>query len=106
MQNSKMFVLLIGEKTRYLYKFVKWEIEQAVSRDMPIIAVNLNGMRSQDSVRCPPVLKDELAVYVSFNPAIMQHALENWEDFHCQLKRQGKTGPFYYENNIYRSYGL
>ena len=43
MQNSKEFILLIGEKTRYLYKFVRWEIEQALARELPIIAVNLNG---------------------------------------------------------------
>ena len=35
-QNSKTFVLLIGEKTRYLYKFVRWEIDQALSRNLPI----------------------------------------------------------------------
>ena len=26
MSNSKVFVLLVGEKTRYLHKFVSWEI--------------------------------------------------------------------------------
>src|SRR5262249_53451718 len=62
LRNSKVFVLLVGEKTQYLYKFVKWEIEQAVSRAMPIIAVNLNGKRFMDDLRCPPVLKDKLAV--------------------------------------------
>lgn len=46
-RNSKAFVLLVGETTRYLYKFVRWEIEQAISREMPIIAVNLNGKRSR-----------------------------------------------------------
>src|SRR5262245_40237236 len=49
LRNSKIFVLLIGERTRYLQKFVKWEIEQAISRKMPIIVVNLNGNRSKDN---------------------------------------------------------
>ena len=40
--NSKAFVLLIGEKTKNLTKFVKWEIETAVRLELPIIAVNLN----------------------------------------------------------------
>ena len=34
--NSKLFIILIGENTRYLYKFVRWEIEQAIKREMPI----------------------------------------------------------------------
>jgi len=106
LRNSKVFVLLVGEKTQYLYKFVRWEIEQAISREMPIIAVNLNGRRSMDPDRCPPVLKDKLAVHVSFNPAIMQYALENWPDFDAQQRRLFKTGPFYYNDDVYRRYGL
>ena len=53
MRNSKVFVLLVGEHTRYLTKFVIWEIDQAISRNLPIIVVNLNGKRSMDDERCP-----------------------------------------------------
>ena len=31
MTNAKLLVLLVGDNTRYLYKFVRWEIEQALS---------------------------------------------------------------------------
>ena len=44
--------------------------------NLPIIGVNLNGKRSQDSDRCPPVIRDELVVYIDFKAAILQHALE------------------------------
>ena len=30
MRNTSVFVLLVGERTRYLQKFVRWEIEQAI----------------------------------------------------------------------------
>lgn len=33
MMNSKVFVLLVGEKTRFLYRFVRWEIELAIKKD-------------------------------------------------------------------------
>ena len=46
LKNTKIFVLLVGEKTKYLYKYVKWEIEQALSLNLPIIVVNLNGKRA------------------------------------------------------------
>lgn len=39
LRNSKVFVLLVGESTRYLRKYVLWEIEQALKRQMPIVAV-------------------------------------------------------------------
>jgi len=38
--NSKLFVILIGEKTKNLTKFVKWEMEVALSLGLPIIAEN------------------------------------------------------------------
>ena len=106
LRNTKVFVLLVGENTRYLYKFVRWEIEQAISRELPIIAVNLNGERAMDTNRCPPLLKDELAIHISFNAKIMQYALENWLDFHEKLKKQEKTGAYYYNEEIYKGLGL
>ena len=106
LNNSKILVVLIGENTRYLYKFVRWEMEQALNLDLPIIGVNLNGLRQQDSERCPPIIRNELAIYVSFNPAILQYALENWITYHYVHKSQGKSGPYYYEQSVYAGLGL
>ena len=104
--NSKVVVSLIGEKTRYLFRFVKWELEQSLSLGLPIIGVNLNGKRSQDVDRCPPVIRDELVVYVSFNAAILQYVLENWPAEFNRLKSQVVTGPRYYEEDVYRRLGI
>ena len=52
-QSAEAFVVLIGESTRYLRKFVYWEMEQALELEKPIIGVNLNGLRSIDVERCP-----------------------------------------------------
>lgn len=103
---TKVFVLLVGEKTQYLYKFVRWEIEQAKSLGLPIIVVNLNGRRSMDSLRCPASIRDALAMHVSFKAGILQHALEHWPDQYAQLKRQGESGPYYYKDEIYTRLGL
>ncbi len=103
---SSVFVVLIGPNTRYLIKFVKWEMEQALSLGLPIIGVNLNGLRQQDPDRCPPTIRHELAVYVSYNPAIMQHALEHWPATVSSLKQQGKMGPFYYQQPVYQQLGM
>ena len=104
--NAYIVVSLIGEHTRYLYRFVRWELEQAVNRDLPIVGVNLNARRAQDQDRCPPVIRDDLAVYVSYNAAILQYSFENWPNEHRGLKRQGKTGPYYYTNEVYTRLGL
>jgi len=102
MANSKVFVLLVGEKTKYLYKYVKWEIELAISSGLPIIVVNLNQKKSSDENLCPKSALDTLAIHISFGPKIMQYALENWPEFHAKCISEGKTGKYYYQESTYQ----
>ncbi|MDY6965640.1 MAG: TIR domain-containing protein [Halobacteriota archaeon] len=106
LRNTKVFVILIGENTRYLYKFVRWEIEQSIKKDLPIIAVNLNGKKSMDADRCPPLLRDALAVHIRFNAKIMQYALENWPDSDEKYRKEGKIGSYYYKEEVYSKLGI
>jgi hypothetical protein len=103
--NSKLFLVLIGENTRYLTKFVKWEIETAIRLDLPIVGININGSRQRDE-RCPPALRDQLALYVSFNEKIITFGMKNWPVYYPQHKKAGKTGPFHYNDDIYKRFGL
>lgn len=104
--NAYVLVSLIGQHTRYLRKFVRWELEQAIKRSLPIIGVNLNGRRSMDSYCCPPIIRDELAIHISFNVAIMQYALEHWPEEHQHHRRKNESGPFYYKDGVYKKLGL
>lgn len=106
LKNTKVFVVLVGQSTRYLTKFVKWETEQALRSGMPMIAVNLNGIRHRDDRRCPPLIRDKLVMHVGFHSRIMQHALENWPAQHYDEVRKGTSGPFYYTADVYQSFGL
>ncbi|MDE0151005.1 MAG: TIR domain-containing protein [Bdellovibrionales bacterium] len=106
LENTKVFVLLVGKNTRYLYKFVRWEIEQAISLSLPIIVVNLNGLRSMDSDLCPSIVRDELAMHISFKSSILQYALEKWPFQHQTLKEQFESGPYYYKSETYERLGL
>jgi hypothetical protein len=106
LNNSKVFVVLIGERTRYLVKFVRWEMEQALQMDLPVIGVNLNGLRYLDEILCPPILRDELVMHISFNAKILQFALENWPSQHSQLRSEGTVGPYYYKSELYKNVGL
>lgn len=103
--NSKAFIILIGENTRFLTKFVKWEIETAIRLGLPIIAVNLNGKRQIDD-RCPPALKEALAIYVPFSEKMITHALGNWPASHASYVNNGSTGPYHYNDSVYTSLGL
>ena len=66
-------------------------MEQALALDLPIIGVNLNGLRYQDSERCPPIIRDKLAIHISYNPAILQYALENWPNDSFYFKTAEKV---------------
>ncbi len=102
LQNTRVLVVLIGENTKNLYKYVRWEIEYAIENDIPIIAVNLNGSKHQDNL-CPPILKNELAIYVPYGQKIIDYALNHWPAQHAEHRRKGETGPWYYGDDVYKN---
>jgi MTH538 TIR-like domain (DUF1863) len=103
--NSKTLIILIGQNTRYLTKFVQWELEVALKLNLPIVAVNLNNSRTSDA-RCPPTIKDELVIYVPFKHDIIEYALDNWPSEFARFRSEGKTGGRYYVQDVYERLGL
>lgn len=91
------YVMLIGENTRYKYKYVKWEAEVAIEKGCTIIGVNLDGSRYFDEMTCPPIIRDIGAVFVPFSAKIIAYALENYS-------MQDK-GNYYYKDEIYKKLG-
>lgn len=106
MTNTKVFILLVGDNTKYLYKFVRWEIEQAIKRDIPIVVINLNGKRQKDNDLCPAILNGVLSLHVSFNKSIVARAVKNWPDLHKSYAKEIKSGPYSYNDKVYRELGL
>jgi len=98
MQRSDAFVLIVGESTRYLFEFVRWEIELALQLDLPIIVVNLNNKTIMDSERCPPILQNACAIHIPFKKDAIKFALE---DFTKAFRTLGATerakGWHYYQ---------
>lgn len=103
--NSKLLLVLIGTRTKYLTKFVKWELEVALRLGLPIIGVNLNMNRQMDDL-CPPTIRDQLVVYTSFNHNIIKYAIDNWPNYFQDRRRAGATGPHFYNDDLYKRLGL
>lgn len=104
LSNTKQAVVLIGESTRNLFRFVRWEMEVCQAQDLPIVAVNLNKIRRYDAGRCPPILRDADAIHVSFNARIIKHALDDFCENYGNYKGKGRN--WHYKETVYESLGL
>lgn len=106
MANSKQMILLVGEKTRHLRKFVEWEIKQARKQDMPIIVVNLNKKRDYDASHCPPAVNDSVyTIHVAFYAKIIKYALDDFPNSYRAYKKE-RRGHYYYKPSVYKELGL
>jgi len=93
-------VVIIGEKTKNLYKYVRWELEVVQELGLPIIAVNLNGKRTQDSQLCPAIIKDEYVVHIPFKLQIIKYALDNFPS-EFKKKETKAVGSRNYPDTVY-----
>lgn len=104
-KSAKQIIVLIGDKTKNLYRYVRWELEVAQELDLPIIAVNLNEMRTQDNDRVPPIIRDEYVVHIPFKLAIIKHALDSFPN-EFKKRKPEDSGPRYYPESVYKKLGL
>jgi hypothetical protein len=105
MDASNQVLVLVGESTKYLRKFVGWEIDLALKLGLPIIVVNLNDKRGMDSDRCPVPLRTGYIVHVAYKRAIIKYALEHFASEFARRDRAA-TGSRHYDNDVYRRLGI
>jgi hypothetical protein len=103
LQNTKVLIVLVGQKTANLFKYVRWEIEWAIENNIPIVAVNLNGSKSIDKLHCPPILKDKLAIHIPFGQKIMNYTLNHWPTSHANHRKALETGAYNYVDSVYNN---
>jgi hypothetical protein len=109
LSNTKQVVLLVGDQTRAIVarpsRFLHYEVEVISRLGLPIIFANLNGSRRVQSVRLPRLLADGYTMSVSFQPKIIQFALDDFVDGYAAAKRT-KVGPHYYKSVVYTRLGI
>lgn len=103
LNNTKQTIVVIGESTKNLYRYIRWEIETCLEMRVPIVAVNLNGKRQMDPERCPALLKGTPTIHVSFNAKAIQMALNNFcPNFNSYKDKM----DLYYPDEVYERLGL
>jgi hypothetical protein len=105
LNNTKQMIVLVGDLTRFQNKFVRWEMEVALSLDIPIIAVNLNKKRCMDEDLCPAIIRDKYVVHIPFAMKIIKHALDKFPEEYAK-RRPEDMGPRVYPDQVYTSLGL
>ena len=93
------YVMLIGTDTRSKHKYVRWEAEVAIEKKCTIIGVNLNGARRMQIETCPPIIRDIGAIFVSFSPKIVAHALQKYI-------MHNDNSNYHYKDTFYKELGL
>jgi cellobiose-specific phosphotransferase system component IIB len=96
LENTKLFLVLLGPQTKFLYKYVKWEIEVALDMGIPIIVVNLNKETKKDTDRCPPILNGKLCLHLPFSRKKISWAIDNWKKHHSDNLKKGVIKDFHW----------
>ncbi|MCT3293257.1 TIR domain-containing protein [Lactiplantibacillus pentosus] len=104
--NSKLFILLLGEHTKNLRKFVRWEIEVAIKLELPIIVVNIDKNKRVDSERFPTKLKTNLSISVPYYEKAIKYAMDNWPDSDAHHRKNNEKKMYYYPDSVYDNLGL
>lgn len=92
MKQSTAVIVLVGEKTKNLYKYVKWELELALELGLPIIAANLNKTNGQDNDQCPATIRDKACVvHIPYTLEAIKHAMSDFPTFFRGLSKEQKS---------------
>ena len=95
LKNTKQMIVLVGENTKNLYKFVRWEMEIALEMDIPIIAVNLDN-KNEATDRTPAILKTKAYfLNVPFEMKKMKYALDNFPSAYDRGKSDAPSSRHY-----------
>ena len=109
MKSAKQ-VILLGSKDAKLkgsdsVSFLAHEIEVIIEFNLPVVVANLDGSRLIDKNYIPdPLLNaDYYTESVSFQPAIIKYALDNYA---VTFATSDKKGPYKYLAKVYSDLGL
>lgn len=100
MNKSTAVIVLAGEKTKNLYKYVRWELELALELGLPIIVANLNKTNRKDNDRCPAIIRDACAVHIPYTLEALKHAMAKWPTEFRGLNATDKAGGARYFSHL------
>lgn len=110
--NTKQTIVLVSATTKpkaaRSSSFLYYEIETIDKLGLPVVFANLNGSRKVEADRLPTALLEPYTINVSFQPAIIKYALDNYiSAFNDNLNAADpKEGPYHYKDHVYSNLGI
>ena len=101
MDSADVVLVLLSKNVKSMRKFIKWQIEYAVSEKKVLISMNCNRLRSLDYDVTPTILKNKLSLFLPYNEKALELALLNWPKSFKEHSKNGDTGPYRYEMDVY-----
>lgn len=99
-KKADCFLYIVSENSKELSPYQRAELDSCFDSDIPIIAINVNGLRYCDQNLCPQALQRRLVLHVSFNREIIIQAIEIWPGFYSENK-VGRIGPVRFSESVY-----
>ncbi len=99
LDESGVYIALIGDDTAAAVPEMRWEVAVAIEKHCRIIVVNLDGSRRMVPLTCPPYLRNVGAVFVAFTPRIVAHAIRTF-------RRGEPDRDYYFHDHMYERLGL
>lgn len=106
---SRQAIVLVGPRSRAVAdnqrNYFFYELDVLTKLGMPIVVVNVNGVRRVDRARLPEPLARHYTINVAFEPRIVRHALDTFAAGYAASK-SSQTGPHVYEAHVYDELGI
>lgn len=109
MKNAKQIVLIgspdAKKKGSDGTSFLAHEVKVLMEYNLPVVVANHDGDRKVDRNFIPTPLLDAdyFTMSVSFQPAIIKYALNNYAATYAS---SSNTGPYYYKESVYTTLGI
>ena len=107
MGQASVCIVLVGEHTRHVEPFIRWQLELALELDLPLVVANLNGMQTVDQERCPPIIRNACSMHVPFRMTAIRYAMNRFPPAYRGMSYWAKAqGSRHYPNAQYATLGL
>ena len=101
MEEADIILVLLCKTVKSMRKFVKWQLEYAVSKNKPIIVMNNSRIRGMDTDITPTILKNHLCLFVPYEEKALEVACAYWPKSFKEHRANGDKTPFKYDSTVY-----